>query len=441
MLAGPRGLTDDNGRRISGVKILFISNYYPPFEVGGYEQLCRDVALRLAERGHPIRILTSHRGTRQPGFSPEVGIQRVLRFVPDYDGRPGAGAQFFLTRRRAEAHNLHSVRGAIREFDPDTIFIWNLHGMPKAIALEAEAAPRAGVAYWLAGESPVEPDEFEQYWRRGARRPLVRPFKSAVASLALAVMRSEGKSARPQLRHVAVVSEFMRQQGIERGSLPKHTQVIYNGVELQLFQRPVRAATDGTLTLLQAGRVSADKGVHTTVEAVGYLSKECGINNIRLIVAGAGPKEYAAGLQQLARQYGVTDKVSFLGWQPRDKMPEIMAQCAVLVLPTENEEPFARVVLEAMTSGLAVISTPTGGTCEIVQPGVTGLTFPPGDSVALAHQIRQLATDALLRIRLATAAQQLVLEQFSLERMVDNCERLLQEARQDKRQSTGVVRA
>jgi glycosyltransferase involved in cell wall biosynthesis len=336
--------------------------------------------------------------------------------------------QFFLTRYWDEVHNLQSLRSVMQRFDPEAIFIWNLYGLPKAIALEAEAMPKVGIAYWLAGESPAEPDEFEQYWRRGARNPIVRPFKSVVASVALAIMRAEKERARPQLRHVAVVSEFMRQQGIVRGVLPEHTQVIYNGVEVQLFQRPVRAAADGTLTLLQAGRVSADKGVHTTLEAVGHLSRECGNTSIRLIVAGSGPQEYAAHLQQIAQHYGITDKVSFLGWQPRDKMPEIMAQCDVLLLPTENQEPFARVVLEAMAGGLTVISTLTGGTREIVQTGVTGLTFPPGDSAALAQQIQRLATDSHLRVQLATAAQQIDLERFSLERMVDNCERLLQEA-------------
>jgi glycosyltransferase involved in cell wall biosynthesis len=414
------------------LRILFISNYYPPYEVGGYEQLCRDVAMRLTERGHQVQILTSDRGVRQAGFSPNPNIHRLLRFVPDYDARLSAGLQFFLTRRRDEAHNLQSMRHVLQQFDPDAIFTWNLYGLPKAIALEAEAAPRAGIAYWLAGESPAEPDEFEQYWRRGARNPIVRPFKSMVAALALALLHAERKPARPQLQHVAVVSEFIRQQGITRGVLPEHTQVIYNGVELQVFQRPARTAADGALTLLQAGRVSIDKGVHTTIEAIGRLTKECGTSNIRLIVAGSGPQEYAASLHHIAAQYGITDKVSFLGWLPRDKMPQVMAQCEVLVLPTENQEPFARVVLEAMASGLTVISTLTGGSGEVVQQGVTGLTFPPGDSAALAQQIQRLATDSQLRLRLAIAAQQLVLERFSLDRMVDSCERLLQEACKDK---------
>ena len=125
------------------MRILFVSNYYPPYEVGGYEQLCRDVALRLIERGHQIQILTSDRGAHNVGFSPDPNIHRLLRLVPDYEAKLGAGLQFFLTRRRDETHNLQSLRSVIQHFDPDVIFIWNLYGLPKAIALEAEATQGA----------------------------------------------------------------------------------------------------------------------------------------------------------------------------------------------------------------------------------------------------------------------------------------------------------
>ncbi len=91
-------------------------------------------------------------------------------------------------------------------------------------------------------------------------------------------------------------------------------------------------------------------------------------------------------------------------------------------------------VLEAMANGLTVISTLTGGTGEIVKHGETGLTFPAGDSAALAQQIKRLANDSALRIKLAECGQALVLENFSLDRMVENCERLLNEAQTDRGQ-------
>jgi glycosyltransferase involved in cell wall biosynthesis len=350
--------------------------------------------------------------------------------VPDYRAKLSAGLQFFLTRRRDVEHNRACLRAQIRQFDPDVIFIWHLYGLPKSIALEAESSG-AGVAYWLAGESPAEPDEFDLYWRRIGRSPLARIGKGLAGSLALAMLRAEGQP-RPKMAHVGIVSEYLRQQGLKAGTLPAHTQVIYNGVELHLFCQPVRAQLTGPLTILQAGRVSADKGAHTTIEAIGRLAQQ-GVTQVRLIVAGSGPTDYAERLREIVVQSGLEDRVTFLGWQPREQMPSIMADSHVLVLPTENQEPFARVVLEAMANGLTVISTLTGGTGEIVKHGETGLTFPAGDSAALALQIKRLVDDPALRIDLAKCGQALVLEHFSLDRMVENCERLLAEAQADRR--------
>lgn len=412
------------------MKILFISNYYPPYEVGGYEQLCRDVVDRLATRGHQIQVLTASYGTERGLHTDDPSIQRILRLVPDYHAKLSAGLQFFLTRRRDEKHNRACLRAQVQEFDPDVIFIWNLYGLPKSIALEAESSS-TGVAYWLAGESPAEPDEFYHYWQRTGHSPFARLGKGLAGRLALAILKAE-KQPRPSMAHVGIVSEYLRQQGLAAGTLSAHTQVIYNGVELHLFQQAVRSQFDGVLAILQAGRVSADKGTHTTIEALGRLAQQ-GVTQVRLLVAGSGPADYAEQLRRSVEQHHIEDRVTFLGWQPREQMPSIMAQSQVLVLPTENQEPFARVVLEAMASGLTVISTLTGGTGEIVKHGQTGLTFPAGDSTALAQQIKCLIDDQALRIRLAQNGQDLVLERFSLERMVENCERLLAEAQADRR--------
>jgi len=105
--------------------------------------------------------------------------------------------------------------------------------------------------------------------------------------------------------------------------------------------------------------VSEDKGVHTAVEAIGRLARDYQIRNVHLYVAGSGPAAYQTSLQQIVQQYGIEEMVSFLGWLPRDAMPDLMAKCQGLLLPTIHQEPFARVVLEAMASGLAVVGTLT----------------------------------------------------------------------------------
>ncbi|HZJ24036.1 MAG TPA: glycosyltransferase family 4 protein, partial [Anaerolineales bacterium] len=99
----------------------------------------------------------------------------------------------------------------------------------------------------------------------------------------------------------------------------------------------------------------------------------------------------------------------------------------VLVLPSLWPEPFARVVLEGMVSGLVVIATPTGGTTEILTDGENGLLFAAGDAEDLAQKIICLATDPKLRRRLALAGQQTVIERFTKTKMMDEIESYLQE--------------
>jgi spore coat protein SA len=108
-------------------------------------------------------------------------------------------------------------------------------------------------------------------------------------------------------------------------------------------------------------------------------------------------------------------------------MPSILQQFDVLIFPSIYEEPLARVLQEAMVSGLVVVGTTTGGTTEILTDGKTGLTFAPGDADALAAQVTRLVTDPDLCRRLAKAGRQVVLEYFNLDRMVDEIEDALQE--------------
>jgi glycogen(starch) synthase len=409
------------------LRVLFLSNYYPPYEVGGYEQLCRDVADRLTGRGHAVAVLTSDRGVTQGQEGAEPGVARVLRIQPQFGARRGPAVQFFLTRRQTEAHNRRACRDVIRQFRPDAIFVWNLEGLPHELAVDAEATPGAAVAYWLAGITPAEPDSFWRYWTQTpGKRSSLRSVKDLVSRVALAQMRHEGKPVRPQMRHVAVVSEYMRRKGLAENTLPAHAEVIYNGVETDLFYRPVPPPTaPPPINLLLAGRVSADKGVHVAVEAVGKLAQARPQRDYRLIIAGSGPADYLEQLQRLVASYSVEELVSFPGWLPRERMPDLMRRCHLLLLPTVHQEPFARVTLEGMAAGLAVIGTLTGGTGELLRDGSNGLACKADDSQDLAGQIGRLLNDPPLRHRLASRGQEMVLEQYSMEHMVERVEDLL----------------
>ena len=85
-----------------------------------------------------------------------------MRLHIRYNDRINIPLQFLWRRPRAEAHDLRCLGASVDRFAPDVVFIWNLQGLPISIALAAESLSGPGIAYWLAGYSPAEPDE---YWR------------------------------------------------------------------------------------------------------------------------------------------------------------------------------------------------------------------------------------------------------------------------------------
>jgi glycosyltransferase involved in cell wall biosynthesis len=220
----------------------------------------------------------------------------------------------------------------------------------------------------------------------------------------------------------------MRRKGWQEGTLPPECEVIPNGIELDRFYRPAPPPdAPPPINLLIAGRITADKGVATAVEAVARLAQRRP-RDFHLLIAGAGPNDYRAKLDRMIRENNLGGHVTFLGRLPRSDIPALMHRCHIFLLPTDHDEPFARVMLEAMAAGLAVIGTLTGGTGELLIHERNGLAFAAADSADLACQIERLLDNPGLRYQLASQGQKDVVGHYSLDLMVDRLEGLLRRA-------------
>jgi glycosyltransferase involved in cell wall biosynthesis len=136
-------------------------------------------------------------------------------------------------------------------------------------------------------------------------------------------------------------------------------------------------------------------------------------------------------LRNIVAQNGLDDHVHFREKIPRQQMPVLLSEFDVLLFPSIWEEPFARIVLEAMAAGLVVIGTTTGGTKEILVDNVNGRTFAPEDSAALARHIQEVYNDSVLRTQIVSVARQTVVQRFSIASMVDHIEQYLVEVAQE----------
>ena len=231
------------------MRILFITNYYPPCRFGwGYMQLCEEVVDRLVERGHTVSVLTSTE-RHGPEIERPYPVQRQLQIELDWENGTSAPKRFFLGRRQREQVAQQQVRHAIQQFQPEAVFIWHMVGIPRLALQEAQHMMNGRVAFYLADYQPEIADEYMGYWEGAPTHGLARLFKQPLAAIALNQLAKEGKPIPLDFHHVACVSGYVRDRLVRQKLISEQAVVIHNGVDLAHFSRerfkktaPVRAA-------------------------------------------------------------------------------------------------------------------------------------------------------------------------------------------------------
>lgn len=335
---------------------------------------------------------------------------------------------FFTRRKERERHNLEILRNVIKEFLPDVIFIWGMWNLSRRLPALAEAQCPGQVVYRFAEYWPTLPSQHEFYWRAPGQTIISRMLKGVLGNLALEILSREEQPPSLKFEHAICVSAATKNTLVEASVPLTHAQIIHTGLDVEQFLKVDQPEPGHMgLSLLYAGRLSDDKGVDTAIGAMTHLIHKCQRQDIKLSIAGSGSAEYEYHIHQLISQNNLGNWVSLLGWIPHEKMPQLMRQFDVLIMPSKWPEPFARIVLEGMVSGLIVIATPNGGTNEIVEDGENGLLFSSGDSEELANKIIILASDKMLRDRLQRNGRKTVIEGFTLTKMLDSYENYLRQ--------------
>ena len=144
---------------------------------------------------------------------------------------------------------------------------------------------------------------------------------------------------------------------------------------------------DGEVSLLYVGRLKANKGPQVLVRALPLLTERG--HDVELRIAGTGPDE--PGLRVLAERLGVADSITWLGHVDHGRLFAEYRAADVYVFPGLLDEPFGRVLLEALESRTPVLASDVGSTDYIVGPG--GVRFEPDDETALADGYEALVAD------------------------------------------------
>jgi len=170
--------------------------------------------------------------------------------------------------------------------------------------------------------------------------------------------------------------------------------------------------------LLFLGHLSARKGVQDLLQALASPAMKH--RRWRATLAGGGPVDE---FRRAAENLGILDRLCFPGWVGESDVSALYADGDVLVLPSYAEG-LAMSVLEGMSHGLAVVTTPVGAHSEVIEPEVSGILVPSGDVAALADALVRVIEDESLRSRLARGARDRFLEGFDVRRYAARLEQL-----------------
>lgn len=215
---------------------------------------------------------------------------------------------------------------------------------------------------------------------------------------------------------VVANSHYTAQVIRSRYALPEaRLRVCHKSVEARRFASavPLRAGLPPhPPRILFVGGNMQRKGLPTLIEAAPRVLEI--FPDAEFWIVGLDPSQRK--MEALCERKGVRHSFRFLGWQPQEAMPGLMAQCDAFAMPSLTEA-FGVALLEAMASGLPVISTRVGGIVEIVRDGENGLLIPPDAPADLARAIISLLNDSGRRAQLA-AAGLATAQAFSVERMM-----------------------
>lgn len=394
------------------MKVLMITNLYPPFYLGGYEQLCGDVAEGLKQRGHEIFVLTSRFGSQ--GGPEEERIYRELSMdINFYSYRTRGSIVCAVANHRAFHRTLDRVR-------PDILFIWNMENLGRHLLQSVETAAMPAL-YHHSAPWVLSPDRLTTIARHLNHLPWLGDV--------LVSRKILYDHRRLSIDNSTFSCEFLRRQIEEAGVLIRSGEVVYEGIPLELFPPRDHDSEAGAgrdrLELIYGGQLVRHKGVHTAILAIADLIRRRHITDIHLSVYGTGEEQYIQYLRSLVDQHGLENFVTMHPPVPRKELGRILHRHQVLIFPSIWEEPWSLMLLLGMACGLAVVGTFTGGSRELLVNEKNCLLFGADDAQSLADQIQRLLVSPDLRLSIARTAQEEVQRGHGMSNMVEKIEQIL----------------
>lgn len=343
------------------LKILIAADTYPP-DVNGAAQFCRRLAQGMSGRGHEVHVLAA-RNNKGPSFTevrPEAHVHRLRSHAifthPTY-------------RLCLPWEITGEIKALFDKVQPDVVHI-QCHYMIGKAAIEE--ATRRGIRVIATNHFMPEnlnpflpfPDWFLKIVAKNSWRDMGKIMGKA------AVVTTPTPLAAKAMRDHAFLHEVMP---------------LSNGIDAAAYEKKPgeKVEKNDYPTVLFAGRIAEEKNIDVLIDAV---SKTDPALNIHLEIVGGG--EVRPALEAQVERLGLGGRVKFLGMIPDEELREAYLRADLFVMPGTAELQ-SLVTLEAMSASTPVLLADAMALPHLVDEGVNGHLFTPGDSSQLAGQMEE----------------------------------------------------
>ena len=385
------------------MRILVLTNLYPSPELtsGDIVMTERRVHAYL-ERGHEVSVLSSIDSL--PGGPESHPILKVTTHILGKSWLAGI-LQRSSRYLPSKLTNARLVRRFLDQFVPDVVDVSNIGGLSIFSYLPVLERGIPSVVS-LVDETYVGACGFGS------------PFSRLL-------LRGFGKVSEEALRSINGLpcSHHMRKVFIGHGFNASRLAVVPYGVEEHPpgHYAPLAPSTPSEpLKALYIGRMVPEKGVDVFLRSVCQLKKQASGLSVQATVVGSTPASGGLDVDALIRELGLEGSVRHYPAVLPSRIPEIITEHHVLVVPSNWPEPFGLVTLEAMALGRPVIVSRVGALTELVRDGEQGLSVPAGDPPALAEAMRRMGEHPEQMAAMGEAGLARVRGEFSFQRYIDN---------------------
>jgi len=368
--------------------------------------------IRQGDRVTVFSLVAPHSG--EPVHPGAEAIRELTVYVPSGSARPLVLTRSSLWMLVLRPRRVLSALG------------WSLSWAVRE--RRAKELKRFGEAAYLARRIPPDAEHIHAHFAHGATSVALLlsrltgvPFSfTGHAKDIFRLVRPPQLAAKiAEARFAVAVSNYTRAH-MRRAADSAHrgkVVTVRNGIDRSRFA-PRASQPSSVPEILSVSRLVEKKGLDTLVGACALLARR-GVE-FRCRVVGDGPLR--ARLEQRAKQLAVVDRLDLPGSLDQTAVEAAYRRAAVFVLPCRrtadgDQDGLPVAIMEAMSVGVPVISTPTSGIPEVVRNGETGLLVSPGDARGLADAIERVLVDPELRARLVRAGET-VAQEFELTKTV-----------------------